>query len=370
MNVIMIPSVAGGIGHISRTAILARALLKLDPTINFEYLLDTERLRPFNVDAAVRTGFRVNLLPSRPRDTRDAIVRTYLGHADVIIEDTQRYLVPIRYIVPQAAWVSIPLYPIGDELFMDWPFMLQMDAIIWAYAPLIGMPPELEIVRDKVFHTGPFLDLDDVPEREAAALQLGFASDEQLVIYAPRGMPFGREFGERVLTAIYCAVDALRARYPRLRLVLLAVNHPDELHASGVPNVLPSWVRVVGVVTPQESLRYMRAAAIAIAEGTSTAHEAAALRLPFVMVPGPIYETGLLGTRLAEHHAAHILRIDQVTPESMTEAFSAILTRPDEQREMLERAHALVTGGGGVTAAARHVLDVVAAYSSCRVVKR
>ena len=44
--------------------------------------------------------------------------------------------------MPRAAWVSIPMTPIGDELFMDWPFMKQMDAIIWAYAPLVGIPPE------------------------------------------------------------------------------------------------------------------------------------------------------------------------------------------------------------------------------------
>lgn len=361
MNVVLIPSVSGGIGHISRTATLARMLRKIDPSVQVEFLLDSERLRPFNIDAAARTGFRVNLLPSRPRESRDAIVRACLGHADVVIEDTQRYLVPLRRIVPRAAWISIPLVPIGDELFMDWPFLAQTDAVLWPYAPFMGMPPELEIVADKVLQTGPFLELEGVPDRAAALAGLGFDADEQLVVYAPRGMPFGREFGERVLGAVYAAVQSLRERHPRLRLALLAVSRPDELRAEGVPAELPPWVQVIGVVTPEESLCWLRAAAIAVAEGTSTAHEAAALGTPFVMVPGPIRETWLLGCRLAEERAARVLWIERVTPGAMSEQFADILERPAEGALLLERARTLVTGGGGVAAACRRVLEVVAA---------
>ena len=152
MNVIMMPSVSGGIGHISRTSALARMLKKLDPTVHVEYVLDADRLRPFNIDATLRMGFRPRLLPPRTPESRDPIVRACLGDADVIIDDTARYLLPLRRIVPRAAWVSIAMHPIGDELFMDWPLMVQMDAIIWAYAPLVGIPPEFEVVRDKVLH--------------------------------------------------------------------------------------------------------------------------------------------------------------------------------------------------------------------------
>jgi spore coat polysaccharide biosynthesis predicted glycosyltransferase SpsG len=43
MHVILIPSVEGGIGHISRTATLAKRITELDPTVTFEYVLDTTK---------------------------------------------------------------------------------------------------------------------------------------------------------------------------------------------------------------------------------------------------------------------------------------------------------------------------------------
>lgn len=361
MNVVLIPSVGGGIGHISRTSTLARALCKLDPAINVEFVLDSERLRPFNIEAAMRTGFRVNFLPPRTPDNRQAVARACFAHADVIIEDTQLYLVPMRPYIPHAAWVSIPLFPMGDELFGDWPTYAQADAVIWAYAPVVGIPPELALLGDKVLHTGPFLEIDNVPKRSTALEQLGFAPDEQLVVYAPRGMPFGPEFGQQVLGGVYGAVERLREQHPRLRLVLLAVQHPDEIRAPGVPTDLPSWVKVVGTVSPAESLLYTRAAAVVVAEGTSTTHEAAALRTPLLMVPGTIRETWTLGTRLKEQHAAHILWIEQVTPASVAQVFERALVDTEERTRMLDAAHALVTGGGGAAAAARRVLDIVAA---------
>jgi len=360
MNVVMIPSAGGGIGHIARTATLGRMLQKLAPETTVEYLLDSERLRPFNIEMAARTGFRVQFLPPRPRDARDAIVRACLGHADVIVDDTTRYLVPLRRIVPQAAWVSIPLPPIGDELFMDWPFLAQTDAVIWAYPPALGTLPELALIADKLLRTGPFLELADVPARAAARARLGLGADEEIVLYAPRGMPFGPEFGRRVLGGLYGAVEALRATRPRLRLVLVAVGDPAELRGSGLPDALPAWVTVRGVVAPEESLAYLRAADIAIAEGTSTAHEAAALGTALVMVPGPIYETWLLGTRLHEHEAAHILWIERVTPEALAGVFADILAEPTARAARQRRARDFVTGGGGVAAAARLVLDLAA----------
>src|SRR3954454_9063981 len=121
MNVVMVPSVSGGIGHLSRTSALARALKRLDPSVHVEYVLDAQRLRPFNIDAALRMGFRPRLLPIRTPESRGPIVRACLGDADVIVDDVARYLLPLRRLVPRAAWISIAMHPLGDELFMDWP---------------------------------------------------------------------------------------------------------------------------------------------------------------------------------------------------------------------------------------------------------
>ena len=106
MNVVMLPSVSGGIGHISRTSALARALVRVDPTVHVEYVLDADRLLPFNIEATIRMGFRPRLMPPRTRESRDAIVRACFGEADVIVDDASRYLTPLRQVVPRAAWVS------------------------------------------------------------------------------------------------------------------------------------------------------------------------------------------------------------------------------------------------------------------------
>jgi len=103
-----------------------------------------------------------------------------------------------------------------------------------------------------------------------------------------------------------------------------------------------------------------------IAEGTSTMHEGAALRTPLVLVPGPIKETWLLGTRLGAEKAAWVRWIETVTPETLAETFTEILTNEAERAARTERACALVTGGGGVEAAARHVLEVVKRYQAGR----
>ena len=364
MNVVMVPSVAGGIGHISRTATLARALKRLDPTVHIEYVLDAERLRPFNIDAAMRMGYRPRLLPTRNPESRGPIVRACFSDADVIVDDVARYLLPLRHHVPQAAWVSIAMHPVGDELFMDWPLMAQMDALIWAYPPAVGLPPELDIVAEKVMQTGPFLDLDIVPERAAARARLGFADDEQIVVYAPRGFPFGEEFGQTMLAGLFSAVEGLRgARFPKLRLVLLAVDDPAQLRrVGGVPAELPGWVTVLGVVTPPEALVFEQAADILIGEGTSTIHEGAALRTPLVVVPGPIQEILRLAKALKDRQAAHVLAIGEVTAATLADAFDTILGQPGRRDAMTGRAHALVTGGGGVMAAARLVLDVASRH--------
>ena len=358
MNVVMIPSVSGGLGHIGRTAALARMLRTLDPAVTVEYLLDADRLRPFNIDAAAATGFRVNLLPARNRANRDAIVRACLGQADVIVEDTSRHLIPLRAIVPRAAWVSIPMYPLGDELFMDWPFLAQTDAVVWPYPRLLDFPPELAHVKANVIETGPFLALEGIPTRDDARAGLGVGEGEAIVLYAPRGMSFGRPFGERVLAGVFGAVDRLRVQRPRLRLALAAVSRPEELHAPGVPRELPDWVSVLGMISPTRMLEWVSAADIAVTEGSNMTFEAAALGTPIVMVPGPIFETWLLGTRLHEQGAARIVWIERVTPESIGEVFREILDDPTRREATCDKARSLVSGGGGVLAAGRLVLDL------------
>ena len=356
----MIPSVSGGIGHISRTATLARALKRLDPSVQVEYVLDADRLRPFNVEVTRQMGFEPRLLPPRTRANRDEVVRACLGDADVIVDDTQRYLVPLRAVVPRAAWVSIPMHPINDELFIDWPFLKQTDAIIWAYAPLVEMPPELKLVGDLVVQTGPFLELDAVPPRAAARATLGLGEGEGSVVYAPRGFPFGREFGHRVLSGVFEAVSALRrTSRPDFSLTLLAVGDPAELRGvPGFPESPPDWVRMRGVVPQAEALLHMRAADILMAEGTSTMHEGAALRTPMVLTPGPIGETQLLARALAGQGAAIILEGEAITAARLAAAYDEVLGRPAEAAAMAGRALSLVTGGGGVEAAARLVLQV------------
>jgi len=361
-RIVMVPSVAGGIGHISRTAALARAMQRLDPGVEVEFLLDTERLRPFNVDATRRMGFTPRFLPPRTRDNRDAIVRACLDRADVVVDDCARYLLPLRQAVPHLGWVTLAMYPIGDELFMDWPLMVQMEAVIWPYAPLVGMPAELAAVAGKVVQTGPFLETEGVPGRAAARRQLGLPPDGPLLVYAPRGFPFGREFGHRVLAGAYGAAATLRAAgHPELRLVLLAVSDAAELRSiPGVPDPLPDWVIVKGVVTPSESLLHTRAANAVVGEGTSTMHEGAALRTPLVLVPGPIPEATLLAQALGREGAAQVLALQGTTPDALAPMFRAALDGAPGQAAILDRAHALVTGGGGAAAAARVVLDVAA----------
>ncbi len=361
-KVVMIPSVSGGIGHISRTATLARALQRPDPAVEVEYLLDAARLRPFNIDATRRMGFCPRFLPPLTRDNRDAMARACLDGAHVVVDDCSRYLLPLRHAVPHVGWITLAMHPLHDELFMDWPLMAQMDAVVWPYAPLVGVPAELGPVMDKVVRTGPFLDTEAVPDKAAARTRLGLPEGDPFVLYAPRGFPFGREFGHRVLAATYGAAQALRqGPHPQLRLVLLAVSDAADLRGiPGVPDPLPDWVSVQGVVTPAEALLHTRAADAVIGEGTSTMHEGAALRTPLVLVPGPIAEATLLAQALGRERAATALTLQQATPATFASAFRAALDGDHEHHAMLERAHALVTGGGGTLAAARVVLEIAA----------
>ncbi len=363
-KIVMLPSVGGGIGHISRTAALARALVRLDPATTVEYLLDVDRLRPFNIDATRQMGFTPRFLPARNRDNRDAIVRACLDDAHLVVDDCSRYLLPLRQAVPHVGWVTIAMHPIGDELFLDWPLMRQMDAVIWPYAPLVGLPPELDGLADKVVQTGPFLETDEIPAKREARLQLGLPAQAPLVLYAPRGFPFGRDFGHRVLSGLFNAVSALRARdHSNTQLVLLAVADPNDLRGiPGVPETLPDWVRVNGVVTPQQSLLYTRAADVVIGEGTSTMHEGAALSTSLVLVPGPIQEATLLARKLGERQAAFVMEVQDATPARFDETLTTALHGGPMVAAMVQRARGLITGGGGARAAAKLVLDLARNY--------
>ena len=149
-----------------------------------------------------------------------------------------------------------------------------------------------------------------------------------------------------------------------IRLVLLAVSNPEEINEIlGLNDGLPGWVEIHGVVKPSESLLYTRAADVVIAEGTSTMHEGAALRTPLMLIPGPIQEALRLATALHESGAAALLYIADVAISSLMDRLSEILSSRSDLKATIERAHALVTGGGGVVAAANLVLQIAAKYS-------
>ena len=278
-----------------------------------------------------------------------------------MVDDCSRYLLPLRQAVPNVRWVTLAMHPVGDELFMDWPFMVQMDAVIWPYAPLVGLPAELDCVADTIVQTGPFLETDELPSKAEARRQLALPAETPVVLYAPRGFPFGKEFGHRVLAGLFGAVEMLRrGAHPDLQLLLLAVSDPKELLGiTGVPDTLPDWVRVKGVVTPAESLLHIRAADAVVGEGTSTMHEAAAVRTPMLLVPGPIAEATLLAQALGRKGAAALIPLAEAVPAKFATALTAALTKGDTLGDMLDLAHGLVTGGGGAPAAARVILDLV-----------
>jgi hypothetical protein len=308
----------------------------------------------------VQMGYEPHMLPPITRENRAAVTRAAFGGVDVIVDDTARYLFPLRAEVPDAAWVSIPIPPVGDELFGDWPLMKQMDAIIWAYAPLVARPPELSLVEEKIVTTGPFLDLAAVPDKREARMRAGMAEDTQVILYAVRGFPFGREFGSLVLRSLYRAVEAMQQDAGRnVQLWLLAVQDADDLRAVlQLPGGWPDWVRLQGVVPQSDALMQIRAADVVIGEGTSTMHEAAALGTPMVLLPGPISETLLVAEALAREDAAQVFRPDGIDQPGVLAALRRVLDASEATSAMASRALSLVTGGGGVEAGARLVLDV------------
>lgn len=358
-QVVFIPSVSGGLGHVTRTLHLARALQRENPKLRVKYVLDQERLRPSNLAFVESTGYPVEVLPIRTRDARDLIVQAMLGDADLIVEDTQRHLIPLRRVI-DADWVSMPMYSLWDELFMDWPLLTQTDRILWTYPKAMKFPVELEPLGAKVAVTGPILGQSGTPNRPRARQQLGFEKDEVVIAYAPRGMPFGRDFGERLLVGLVNGVLALRKKYPTCKLVLVGVRDANELVFPGMPKSMARMpgIEIRGVLSAKEMRQLYAAADIVVGEGTSTTFETIAAGTPLLMVPGTIYETWLIGTQLYERNAAGILWTERVTPKSMREHLERILENPDETRQRVKRAKEFL-GTDGTPAATAILLELL-----------
>ncbi len=351
-RIVFIPSVSGGLGHITRTLRLARELERQRDDLCIEYVLDRDRLRENNVKFAESTGYPVQLLPPRGRDSRDVIIRALLGDADLVIDDTTSYLVPYRRLIG-AKWVTMPMYPLADELFMSWPLMMQADRILWTYPAAMGIPEELQALQRKVFVSGPILGAEELPSRAEGRRTLNFRDDELILYYSPRGMPFGRDFGERLLASLVNGFIQLRKKYPTLRLVLTGVRDKNELRFPGMPADARRvrGLDVRGILSPQEIRALTAGADVTIAEGTTTTFEAIAAGTPLLMVPGAIYETWLLGTRLHAADAAVIEWIERVTPATMAAHLDRIISGPARTRERTERARKFLGEDGGAKAA-------------------
>lgn len=364
LTVALIPSVSGGLGHVTRTLHLARALERADPSLRLVYVLSELRLRPFNVEAVERAGYPVRLLPNPVHHERDARVRAVLGDVDVVIEDTERRLVAYRRSLPRLkAWVSVPMLPIWDELFMDWPYLEQVDLVLYAYPPIMPPPPELACLGDRLCVTGPILAPEEMPSRADARRALGLAADVELITHAPRGFPFGRWFGQRVLNGVVGGFLRLRQRRPGLRLVLTAVPDTAAIQPRGLPPLDEiEGVSVEGVVPFERARAILAAADVVVVEGTSTLFDAAVARTPVLMVPGPIHETALEGTWVDEEGAGVVLRPEDVTRASMARALAQAL-EPGPAAERAERLHRLVGSGGRERAvsAVRRLLEQVRA---------
>ena len=307
-------------------------------------------------------GYRPRLLPARTPESRGPMVRACFGDADVIVDDVMRFLVPLRRHVPRAAWISIAMHPIGDELFMDWPHAGADGRDHLGLPAGGGLPPELEMVADKVVQTGPFLDLDGVPERDAARARVGFEPGAPVIVYAPRGFPFGKEFGHRMVAARLrrgrhaapraathgcawsCSPSAIRRSCARSRACRRSCRPGSRCSASR---------------RQEDTLVYQRAADILVAEGTSTIHEGAALGTP---------AGGGARTDPRDPAAG---RGDEEAPTPPTcSRSSGSRPRPwpkRSRRSWASRTSAtpwstapwpMVAGGGGVAAAARLVLEV------------
>ena len=82
------------------------------------------------------------------------------------------------------------------------------------------------------------------------------------------------------------------------------------------------------------------------------------LHVPLVVVPGPSREILLLAEAFDERQAAHVLPVGKVNADALADLIETLLDSCARTGAATGRARDLVTGGGGVAAAARLVLDV------------
>ncbi len=359
VNVMIIPSVSGGLGHVTRTLKLARGLERADPSLRVIYGLDEVGLRPINQEAISRSGFPLRVIPNPVRHERDERIRATLGDIDVVIEDTNRRLVAHRPLLPRLrAWISLPMLPIWDDLHMDWPLLEHVDCILYAYPAVIPVPEELDRFRDKLTVTGPILDPEEMPGRAEARHRLGLDQSARYIIYAPRGFPFGQWFGRRVLSGVVGGYARLARTQPDVQLLLTAV--PD-LAAVQPPRLPPldqiDGVSVWGTLSPEQGRDSVAAADLVIVEGTTTLFDAATAGTPVLMVPGLIYETALEGTLVDEHGAGIVMRPEEVTARTMATNMRRALD-PALSGQRVERLRTLV-GPGGRDAAVSAICRVI-----------
>jgi glycosyltransferase involved in cell wall biosynthesis len=339
---------------------LARALEKADPSVELCFVLSERRLRRVNVDAVKSHGYPVRMLPDPVRDERDDVVHSVLGDIDVVIEDTERRLLAYRRILPRLkAWISIPMLPLWDELFMDGPRLEHADHILFTYPEVMPLPTELERFRDKLTVTGPFSEPGNATARKRARRRLRLAPLQPLVTYAPRGFPFGRAFGERVLNGVVGGYLRLRQHRPDARLVLTGVSDVRAIQPRRLPQLgAIAGVEVKGMIAPDHVADYLTAADVVVLEGTSTLFDAASAGTPVIMVPGPIYETLAEAAWLEEEQAGLAVRSENATRANMARLMAAIIDDPEAAAARSARLRAIV-GSGGQVKAAEAILRVV-----------
>jgi hypothetical protein len=361
LRIAFIPSVSGGLGHVTRLARLARALRVALPTASIVFVLPELRLRPVNVEAVKGLGYPVRLLPNPVRHERDDVVTSVLGDVDVVIEDTERRLIAYRRILPRARlWISIPMLPLWDELFLDWTLLEHADHILYTYPDVMPVPAELERFKRKVTVTGPFVEAGEFPSRASARRRLHLGAGDALITYAPRGFPFGRPCGRRVLNAVVGGTMRVNAARGGTSLVLTGV--PD-IRAIQPPRLPPlssiDGVLVMGMLPRRELGVYLAAADVSVVEGTSGLFDAAMAGTPVVMVPGPIYETTVEADWVAEHDAGIVVRPDEITRSTMARSIDDILAHGGPAAARAERLRTLV-GAGGEQMAVKVIVDQIA----------
>ena len=285
MKVMMVPSVSGGIGHISRTATLARALAQARSPTSRSTSCSMRAAAPVQHRrraAAWATG-RGSCRRVRPRAAARSCAPVSATPTS-IVDDVARYL---RAAPP-------PRAACGLDLDRDAPAPrravhgLADDGADGRHH--LGLPPGGgpaggagdRCRQDRADRPVPR------PRRRTGARPRrvpSWAIDpaEPVVVYAPRGFPFGKEFGHRMVAAIYGAIGTLRQDAPAPPAPRPACRQRSGGAAqrrgpAGGAAALGQRARA-SRARPMPCC-YQRAADILVAEGTSTIHEGAALWAP------------------------------------------------------------------------------------------